>query len=222
MLTFKHPSPFTISDTYRPTAVRIGQHSGGGSRVLVDALHIHPEGNQTYDGDLCLLRLAEPLELGREVLPVCLPDSRAPVDEFSTYDVCISTGWNWRLIYGKCEPITGPTKESTQNFNQVQEPNFVTGWMYGNPWRHSDVIEIFLFGWKFIAGPGKLHAIILDIDQVNRILLVLAQRHMFLFIIINLFCLLHYFSPHLKQLFPLDNNRKATWILRMLHNARVI
>ncbi len=100
-ISIKHPSPFTISDRYTQFAVRVGQNSGGGSTVLVDAFHIHPEGNQTFDGDLCLLKLVEPLELGRDVLPVCLPDPRAPVDEFSTYDVCITTGWKWRLIFGK-------------------------------------------------------------------------------------------------------------------------
>nr|UCK81482.1 MASP-related molecule 2-like protein [Arenicola marina] len=75
--------------------VRVGEHDQGSDAeptertFEVAQLIKHENYNaQTYDNDIALMRLKEPVTYSREVSPVCLPAADVPMNT-----LCVTTGW---------------------------------------------------------------------------------------------------------------------------------
>ncbi|XP_004643635.1 complement C1s subcomponent [Octodon degus] len=94
-----------VDRSYRPTmytglTLLTGLHEKKDQMLTAERIFIHPDWQQVtdpssrtnFDNDIALVRLKDPVKMGRTVSPICLPDSLSQYN-FSVGDLGMISGW---------------------------------------------------------------------------------------------------------------------------------
>ena len=91
-----------LSQSHPPLWIKAGKHferENFTSAVPVTKVYTHPllDFDESFDRDMCLLKISSQLQFGSGVAPVCLPDVGL-TEEDPDFEFCVTTGWLWEGI----------------------------------------------------------------------------------------------------------------------------